>query len=397
MDQVHANVLALETLETACLRFYQRVSERLPEIKAELQRVEELLEERRSELKAEIEMLEEQAANEPPAEDGEPSSTEREIEAAQENLSVIRKRIRKLEEAGIECIRHVDLLEKMADTEPSPIRELLSSARDDIKAYLHAGIATATSGTNTSISYQSTDVPSVSPAAVREKIKNAIFTSAKKAPHGIDGALFLSNGVKVVFKSEERVDRESLPEGFAADSLHRREKAASLIDEILGLHLVPPTEIIKYNNETGSAQLFKDGFEDAFKFMKSGIITESDYSWLTDRQRHDWHLFDSLTASSDRHTRNYLLKIRDEGGFDLILTDNGRSLYESKFYGLTSEPAIGEEIDSLNQERIRRFLDTEAEWRRAIVDLVGDMPTDEMITRAKHMLTTKRYERNIDD
>lgn len=232
------------------------------------------------------------------------------------------------------------------------------------------------------------------PESVREIIRNANFVSSELLIGlGINESWILKNGVKVLFKPSEGEYKFEARPGVAPGTQYLREKAGSLVDEILGLGLVPPTEIITPHDchGIGSAQLYMEGFETANRLVKRGKIEYPGFQYLTLRQRQDWQLFDELIGSMDRISSNWMLRSRKDGGVDLALIDNGLCLSDKGYTLLRAKPASGQPIDPVNIERLKMFLDCEHVWRPKFQKLINDSAINHMYIRASQMLTRGYY------
>ena len=236
-------------------------------------------------------------------------------------------------------------------------------------------------------------------AKMRETIRNAHYTSNEVLGGGINQTFLLktsdTDGIQIVFKPGAGEDTQEIVPGIKPGTQYRREKVASLIDELLGIGLVPPTEIITedvfHKGKEGSAQLFKEGFDTPFDLIGKGIIPP-DITDLTNRQRLDWQLLDEVLGNTDRHEDNWMVRRRADGTYDIALIDNGRCLSELGITGLKTKPASEQKLDSLNRSRLEKFLASENEWRPEINRLVDNSAIDFMIKRAQSLLTRDSYE-----
>jgi hypothetical protein len=234
---------------------------------------------------------------------------------------------------------------------------------------------------------------------IRNAIRNAHYTSSKVLGGGINQAFLLEtnrkDGIHVVFKPGAGEDMQEYVPGIQPGTQYRREKAASLIDELLGIGLVPPTEIISENlfhkGKEGSAQLFKEGFDTPVDLVEKGI-TPPKTTDLTDRQNQDWQLLDEVLGNTDRHNDNWMVRRRADGSYDLALIDNGLCLSELGKTRLRIKPASQQKLDSLNRSRLEHFLETEKGWRPKLLELVDDSAINYMIERACNLLTQNSYE-----
>jgi hypothetical protein len=139
--------------------------------------------------------------------------------------------------------------------------------------------------------------------------------------------------------------------------LYRREKAAYLVDRILGFHMVPVVRIAKFDGDIGSLQ---EWIEDT---------SPADATLETYDSRDIWKagLFDLIIGQTDRHSGNFLTKFNKP-----ILIDNGfafpsyaakgdnRSLILSRFSYAIWDCPIPERylhaIARLKQEKVKALL-----------------------------------------
>jgi|GEM_PF-5945334 len=143
---------------------------------------------------------------------------------------------------------------------------------------------------------------------IRDQIRTANYTKISDLGGGVNKTFRLENGKTVVFKPGDGEHPNRLRTGIIPGEQYMREKAASIIDEILGFNLVPPTEIITYKGSVGSAQLFKDGFLTGEKIERMGKLDEA-FKRLPKKTREQWALFDAVTENSDRHIGNFMMKL----------------------------------------------------------------------------------------
>ncbi len=286
-------------------------------------------------------------------------------------------------------------LSRLASTQVASAQAFLEQKIEMLQQYAGAGISrTAALQSQPINAIFSKGVPIASVVAdIREKIRTANYISSRELHAGINQTFILTNSVKVVFKpADGEFQGDIYYAGIQSGTQYLREKAASILDEILGLGLVPPTEIITHGDRIGSAQLFRDKFKTARYLEKRGLIDSSWPSMLTDRQRHDWQLLDELTGNIDRHSDNWMLCQRSNGEFDLALIDNGLCLSELDNIQLHIYPASGEILDVLNRSRIEKLLAMENNWRPKLNALVGDHAIGNLLDRARQLLKRNHYE-----
>lgn len=137
--------------------------------------------------------------------------------------------------------------------------------------------------------------------------------------------------------------------------------------------------------------MFKQGFDTANRLHRQGVINLPIFEKLTDRQRHDWQLLDELLGHMDRHSRNWMLRCRPDGSFDLALIDNGLCLSELGATLWRDLPAPGQRLDPLNRSRLEQLLATENVWRQKFAPLVGEAAIQHMIKRANKLLKQDHY------
>jgi hypothetical protein len=107
---------------------------------------------------------------------------------------------------------------------------------------------------------------------------------------------------------------------------YKRERAAYLVSEYFGFHLVPPTIIRELNGEIGSAQEFIPDAKPAYELLKRDRSSLLEKLNVVGKRRDKKYIdalnrlfiFDHLIWSLDRHPGNFLLK---EGNIHAI--DNG--------------------------------------------------------------------------
>jgi len=106
------------------------------------------------------------------------------------------------------------------------------------------------------------------------------------------------------------------------ETLHKRERAAYLVDYFFGFGIVPPTIIREIGGETGSMQSFIPDtvpYSDVWKFS---MPDEKKFQY---QMKHLW-IFDLLIHNSDRRPCNLLFSgFSDEPPHDIVLhaIDNG--------------------------------------------------------------------------
>lgn len=131
--------------------------------------------------------------------------------------------------------------------------------------------------------------------------------------------------------------------GVVMDHAHLSETASSALDKILGLHVVPHTEVATFESpifygankqKKGSFQLFGSGKEacDALNIQHVKKATrpklyqefaKPEHSRHKFRNFEEFALFDMLTGNIDRHFENWLLHKEKDGKFSIIAIDHG--------------------------------------------------------------------------
>ena len=132
-DGIHANIAAIQNMEAACTRLASVVVDRLPSVERELRRVSEALDERCDELRHEITVLDDKitSANE----DEDISWASSRIEDARDDLAKVKRRMRRLSEAGAEYTSHARKVHYLATDHTVLTRACLREMVDDLKAY----------------------------------------------------------------------------------------------------------------------------------------------------------------------------------------------------------------------------------------------------------------------
>jgi hypothetical protein len=233
-------------------------------------------------------------------------------------------------------------------------------------------------------------------AAARAAIESAIFPKRTPLGGGVNTTEILETpaGEKVVFKSAAG-EKAGLRPDVAGGTYYKREVAASILDEMLGTHLVPPTAIVTHQGQIGSAQLFREGFETALRAARHGELPPPPKfrMELTKRQRQDWSLLDELIGHTDRHVGNWMVRRSADasGGWDLALIDNGLCLGTSGFEYLRASPDGGLKLDKKSRGRLDTFVAAEDNVRKALANLVEPAAIDKMFDRARRMLTTGSF------
>ncbi len=241
-------------------------------------------------------------------------------------------------------------------------------------------------------------VPQTYASGVRENIRNAKFTRRQTLGTGINGGEKLGNGVTVVFKARE--DEAGLNQGAQSraniqpGTLYKREKAASILDEELGLNLVPPTEVIRDGKRIGSAQHFVAGFEEVASVPANELAAA--LRNVPRRVREDFQLLDDLMLNSDRHGFNWMIR-RRRGATDIALIDNGLCFPNdhTQVFGdkkrFNAAGLDGEKIDAVNRQRLKDLLARESDVRARLKDWLEPDALDLLFDRARRLDSTGIY------
>lgn len=384
-------------MDEACGRFARSVLECLPYIRQELRQKTEDLEDRSKQLRREISNL---ASAIYSADENESTSwEENRLDEAKDELASVRRRQRELADAAAAFAAQARKVENLSTGNVIKAQSFLRSAVADLNALL---VHDVTSDATPSSVIASTCVTTKLSNAeqMRKTIEGAKFLTAENNDVGVNEKWKLKNGVSVIFKpsnGELRRASKHLIENLAAAGIPKgkqcyREKAASIVDELLDLNLVPPTEIIDYDKRPGSAQLFMEGFEDADRLIISGVIAPGNYKMLSPKQREDWQLLDQLLGNMDRHENNWMLRRRSDQSFDLVLVDNGLCLSEIGKTQMLAQPASKSAISDINRAKLEGFLSTKDQWRLSLAKLVGSPAVEFMCQRAEGLLKKGFYD-----
>ena len=107
------------------------------------------------------------------------------------------------------------------------------------------------------------------------------------------------------------------------DNFYQKERAAYVMDRLLGFGLTPPTAIRKINGEIGALQLYiPPNIADNEELLTNEIDTEKRASGV------DWQLmavFDYLIGNGERKPSNWLVNIADNS--KLYAIDHGMAFY----------------------------------------------------------------------
>ncbi|BET67195.1 hypothetical protein ASA1KI_21130 [Opitutales bacterium ASA1] len=234
-------------------------------------------------------------------------------------------------------------------------------------------------------------------AEARTRIGSTAWDRERNLGGGVNTTSILSRSGtddKVVFKPAAGEARDVLRPGVVPGTQWRREIAASIVDEELGLGLVPPTAALTHGGLEGSAQVFREGFVTAIEAIASGALpprARSAWAQFTKRQRQDWQLLDEVLAHTDRHAGNWMVRPRAGGGWDIALIDNGLSLATKAYTHFRALPAGGQALDAVSRRKLAAFLARETEIRARLAALVEPAALDHLFTRARALLNSGRF------
>jgi hypothetical protein len=187
---------------------------------------------------------------------------------------------------------------------------------------------------------------------------NEIGTSESTGEKGVNESkqLIDNKGRKYLWKNRSG-EHTSSWRFVPPHQLYLREKAAYIVDRLLGFNMVPKVRIAKYEGDVGSLQNWIEDTSPADATLRT--YSEDDI-WKAG-------LFDIIIGNTDRHSGNFLTKLNKP-----ILIDNGfafpsyatqeskRSLILSRFaYAIFDKP-IPEKfyyaIEKLNDESVKKRL-----------------------------------------
>jgi SPP1 gp7 family putative phage head morphogenesis protein len=222
----------------------------------------------------------------------------------------------------------------------------------------------------------------------RERARIARANYKNEYPIGgrgnVNTTIRLKNGQQVVFKPAAGEYQGILRLGISPGTQFKREKAASIVDQYLGTHLVPPTEIIDWQGKTGSAQ----------KFM-TGYVTAADYVGrhgsrppLNQETKRRISLLDEVTGNLDRHMGNWMVKDK-QGIMQLAAIDNGLSFSTHPESSGTRVPVplSGKPLDQASIDQLDSFMARRAEWEPKVEPLVGRDAVRLMVQRISKLRT----------
>ena len=408
------DIQVLGDLKAGFARFSEDVAQIVSSIQREFEEIQERFEERQNywqrQVDATMDAVHEarralrECESQPDDEDGTSpdcgyegdavAGAERTLATYQENLETVKQWRHRIEGTISDFQNDLHRLSNLASSRACSAQAFLVKKIDVLNRYVSGTSSNmGTTGLhiqNEAVRISPDDGVAFETTRMRDLIRNAQYVSCEEWGGGVNQSFKLRNGISVLFKPSDGEDQREFLPGVRPGTLYLREKAASVVDQMLGLGLVPPTEIITYNGRVGSAQLFNEGFENARRLADKGTITIPCFEKLTGRQRQDWQLLDELLGNVDRHSSNWMLRRRTNDEFDLALIDNGLCLSESGVTQLKARPASNQKVDSVNRFRLERLLATESEWHPKLLSLVGDAAIKHMTGRA-HMLLKRGY------
>lgn len=132
-SEIHANLGAIQNMETASERFSHFVTERLPDIERELSRVSELLDERRNDLRREIASL--QAEISSAEEDEDTTWASSRIDEVEAEIAEVERRIQRLATVGASVTGQVSKINQLATDHAVKTREFLRGTAGDLNVY----------------------------------------------------------------------------------------------------------------------------------------------------------------------------------------------------------------------------------------------------------------------
>ena len=151
--------------------------------------------------------------------------------------------------------------------------------------------------------------------------------SELNATRHVNEAWLLENDVKGVYKAHEKEYGmpkgnpkkvgQQLRDGIKIGNQYKREVGMSIIDEEMGLGMVPVTVMRKHKGKIGSFQRFKEGYKSSDDLNVVLYNRGHSGTWkslVSDRQQEGWYLLDSLGQNSDRHGGNWMGKIVTKKG-----------------------------------------------------------------------------------
>jgi hypothetical protein len=238
-------------------------------------------------------------------------------------------------------------------------------------------------------------------ARIKSTIETSVYPKVERLGKANTNQTYkLSNDDhSIVFKPESGQWRNKERAGIDPMSQWKREIAAGLVAEELGISLVPPTTKFHAMLDEGSGQYFKEGMIEGriaqqaphnLKFAKGKQFPAD----LPPRIAEDWQLMDDLLMQGDRHNANFMVDLDAQRKVtDIALIDNGNSLtanpgvLKKRFDG----PYEGQSIGNLNRERLQQWIDNEKNITKKLLDYVEPAAVAGLFARAKALLARGRY------
>ena len=240
-----------------------------------------------------------------------------------------------------------------------------------------------------------------------EDVSTATFTSAKDmSESGINTLLRLSNGVAAAVKPAEGEYSLDVREGIASGTQYQREVAASVIDEAMGLNLVPKT-VVRDCEDLGVDIGFTG--KASVQTWIEGAVTPSEASELLDipvrevlsqleeSLQEKLALFDVMLWNTDRHSGNLLVKLSGDGidSSVLHLIDHGLTLPNTMDAGLlvqeVSETLFGTELSSDSLAALERLTAHAEEVTAELAEIGLHYPVNGFWARVEMLLDLKRF------
>ena len=132
-SEIHANLGAIQKLETASERFSQFITEQLPYIERELRRVSALLDERLNDLRCEIASLQDDISS--AEEDEETIWASSRIDEVEAEIAEVERRIQRLTTVGASVTGQVRKINQLATDHAVKTGEFLRGTASDLNAY----------------------------------------------------------------------------------------------------------------------------------------------------------------------------------------------------------------------------------------------------------------------
>jgi len=240
-----------------------------------------------------------------------------------------------------------------------------------------------------------------------EDVSTATFTSAKDmSESGVNTLLRLGNGVATAVKPAEGEFPSDMRKGIASGTQYQREVAASVIDEAMGLNLVPKT-VVRDCEDLGvdigftgkaSVQTWIEGAVTPFEASELlDIPVREVLSQLEESLQEKLALFDVMLWNTDRHSGNLLVKLSGDGidSSVLHLIDHGLTLPNTMDAGLlvqeVSETLFGTELSSDSLAALERLTAHAEEVTAELAEIGLHYPVNGFWARVEMLLDLKRF------